>query len=168
LGVLDEGFDVLVTDALPLELSVFSRGHRPETRTGVTEDVEITLRPAIPVHVQVTLESPRPPDAHSISATLTPTMNTPVEFIASPAWLGHAGRCDASGIARLFADAQGSHTIALSIAVKCGTRTFIETLGGETGVVVFDTAYPQTFEVCVPAVILDEARSRAEGRARLK
>jgi hypothetical protein len=81
---------------------------------------------------------------------------------------GPGGRCDASGIARLFADAPGPHTIELSIAVRFGSRTFIETLGGETGIDVYDTAKPQTFHVCVPAAIIDEARSRAEALARIR
>jgi hypothetical protein len=153
---LDDGRASLLTDALPLGLTVVSQGCRSETLSGVTEDVEITLRQGIPVHVQVILEGSLSAPNESVRVDVVPAVDA-AGWSFSGDW-----RCDAAGIARLAAGSPGSHTIRLTLVVETESGSSAVELGRETRIDVMDTTGPQTFQVRITAAELDEARSQLE------
>jgi hypothetical protein len=148
---LDDGRVSLLTDALPLGLTVLSQSCRSETRSGVTEDVEITLRQGIPVHVQLVLEGSLSAPKESVHALVVPPVDA-TGWSFSGRWLV----CDATGIARLTVGNPGSHTISLTLVVE-GESGAVG-LGRETRIEVMDTTSLQTFQVHITAAELDEAR----------
>jgi hypothetical protein len=157
-----EGRACLLTDALPLGITVFRRGCRAETRSGVTEDVEITLRPGIPVHVQVILEGSPPAPPAFISAYVIPAPNAGGSSLVDRHLEWDEVQCDAAGVAHLTATRPGSHMVGVTLSVESESGSFAGELGGETRIEVLDTAGPQTFHVRITAAQLDEVRSQLE------
>jgi hypothetical protein len=163
---LTKGLGSVVTDSLPLEVFASNPGCRREIRTGVTEDVEITLRPSIPIHVQILLEGTPPPEPLSICARLTPDVQPAAGFFTDRARQVEAPRSKDSGLAHLLADAPGASTLAIMLVdARSGEAELLSlALGDPTRLHVADTAVPQTFQVRVPAEVLERACAEAKRR----
>jgi hypothetical protein len=152
-----DGRGSLLTDALPLELSVSALGYRREARADVTEDVEITLRPGLTVDVQLLFEGPVPPPPLLVKVRLRLMERgvLPLNMTGLPS----EAICGASGDARLVVGDPGSYELRLTLR-KVERRAFSSArLGTEVSVDVRDIEGSQAIQVRVSAADLEKALS---------